>query len=563
MSLKVPKAQNVQLFKEGYKHLQGLEDAVLRNIQAVAELSDLVRTSFGPNGRNKLVINHLGKLFVTSDAATIIREIEVVHPAAKLLVMASQAQEAEMGDSTNTVMILAGEMLKKAEQLLIMGLHPSEIMKGYELASAKALAELETLSTSSLPTPPTKATLATALKPAIASKQYGYEDQLANLVAEAALTVMPPNPKNFNVDNVRVVKIMGGNLAGSKVVRGMVFGKEPEGIIKKVKKAKVAVYTCGIDISQTETKGTVLIKNADEMLNFTRGEEQHLEKIFKEIADSGVKVIIAGSTVGELALHYLNRMNIAVLKVLSKFDLRRLCRVVNATPLARLGAPTPEEAGFVDVFETTEIGGDRVTVLRQVVEGDPDFDASEQDARSEKTRTATIVLRGATQNRLDDLERAIDDGVNVIKALLKDPRLVPGAGATELELAKRVEVYGSGLKGLSQHAVRRWAQALEVVPRTLAENALGGGEGNEVVSRLWAKHEGPGGEAWGVDVEAETDGTLLATENEILDSLAAKQWAIKLATEAATSVLSVDSIIMSRPAGGPKIPQQSGNWDED
>ncbi|OSC97534.1 T-complex protein 1 [Trametes coccinea BRFM310] len=563
MSLKVPKAQNLQLFKDGYKHLQGLDEAVLRNIQAVAELSDLVRTSFGPNGRNKLVINHLGKLFVTSDAATIIREIEVVHPAAKLLVMASQAQEQEMGDSTNTVMILAGEMLKKAEQLLIMGLVPSEIIKGYELASAKALAELESLSTSSLPSPPTKSALATALKPAIASKQYGYEDTLANLVAEAALTVMPPNPKNFNVDNVRVVKIMGGSLSGSKVVRGMVFGKEPEGIVKKVQKAKVAVFTCAVDISQTETKGTVLIKSADEMLNFTRGEEKHLEKIFQEIADSGVKVVIAGSTVGELALHYLNRMNIAVLKVLSKFELRRLCRVVNATPLARLGAPTAEEAGFVDVFETTEIGGDRVTVLRQVVEGDPDFDPRTADARSEKTRTATIVLRGATQNRLDDLERAVDDGVNVIKALLKDPRLVPGAGATELELARRVETYGAGLKGLSQHAVRRWAQALEVVPRTLAENALGGGEGNEVVSRLWAKHEGPGGEAWGVDVEAETDGTLSATEHQILDSLAAKQWAIKLATEAATSVLSVDSIIMSRPAGGPKIPQQSGNWDED
>ncbi|KAI0366780.1 T-complex protein 1 [Pilatotrama ljubarskyi] len=563
MSLKVPKAQNLQLFKDGYKHLQGLEDAVLRNIQAVAELSDLVRTSFGPNGRNKLVINHIGKLFVTSDAATIIREIEVLHPAAKLLVMASQAQESEMGDSTNAVLILAGEMLKKAEQLLIMGLHPSEIIKGYELASQKALAELETLSTSTLPSPPTKPTLAAALKPAIASKQYGYEDLLAGLVAEAALTVMPPNPKNFNVDNVRVVKIMGGNLSGSRVVRGMVFGREPEGIVKKVKKAKVAVFTCALDIAQTETKGTVLIKSADEMLNFTRGEEKHLEKIFQEIADSGVKVIIAGSSVGELALHFLNRMNIAVLKVLSKFDLRRLCRVVNATPLARVGAPTAEEAGFVDVFETTEIGGDRVTVLRQVVEGDPDFDPAEQDSRSEKTRTATIVLRGATQNRLDDLERAVDDGVNVIKALLKDPRLVPGAGATELELAKRVEVYGSGLKGLSQHAVRRWAQALEVVPRTLAENALGGGEGNEVVSRLWAKHEGPGGETWGVDVEAETDGTLLATEHQILDSLAAKQWAIKLATEAATSVLAVDSIIMSRPAGGPKIPQQSGNWDED
>ncbi|KAI6029304.1 hypothetical protein PISMIDRAFT_249650 [Pisolithus microcarpus 441] len=558
MSLKVPKPNNIQLFKEGYKHLQGLEDAVLRNIQAVAELSDLVRTSFGPNGRNKLVINHLGRLFVTSDAATIIREVEVVHPAAKLLVMASQAQESEMGDATNMVIIFAGELLKKAEHLLVMGLHASEVVQGYELARTKALSELESLSTSSLPNPFTLSTLAEALKPAIASKQYGFEDMLSKLVAEAALAVMPSNPKNFNVDNVRVVKIMGSSLSASRVVQGMVFGREPEGELKKVTKAKVAVFTCPIDITQTETKGTVLIKNADEMLNFTRDEEKHLEKIFREIADSGVRVIIAGSSVGELAMHFLNRFNIAVLKVLSKFDLRRLCRVVNATPLARIGAPTPEEAGFVDVFETTEIGGDRVTVLRQLLPGEPGY-----DSKSEKTKTATIVLRGATANRLDDLERAVDDGVNVIKALLKDPRLVPGAGATELELARRVDTYGSGLKGLAQHAVKRYATALEVIPRTLAENALGGAEGNEVLSRLWAKHEQEGGEAWGVDVEVEQDGTLLATEHRILDSLAAKSWALKLATEAAVSVLSVDSIIMSKPAGGPKVPQQAGNWDED
>lgn len=218
----------------------------------------------------------------------------------------------------------------------------------------------------------------------------------------------------------------------------------------------------------------------------------------KEIADSGVKVVIAGSSVGELAMHYLNRFNIAVLKVLSKFDLRRLCRVVNATPLARVGAPTPEEAGYVDVFETVEIGGDRVTVIRQLSVGDAGFDPT---AKGEKNRTATIVLRGATSNHLDDLERAIDDGVNVIKSLLKDARLVSGAGATEMELAKRVEAYGAGLKGLSQHAVKKFASALEVVPRTLAENALGGAEGNEVLSRLWAKHEQKGGEAWGVDVE--------------------------------------------------------------
>ena len=302
-------------------------------------------------------------------------------------------------------------------------------------------------------------------------------------------------------------------------------------------------------------------------------------KIIREIADSGVKLIIAGTSVGDLALHYLNRFNIAVIKVLSKFDLRRVCRVVNATPLARVGAPTPEEAGFVDIFETIEIGGDRVTVIRQLVDGDDGYDPT---SPGERTKTATIVLRGATSNRLDDLERAVDDGVNVIKALLKDPRMVPGAGATEIELARRIDTYGSGLKGLSQHAVKRYASALEVVPRTLAENALGGAEGNEVLSRLWAKHEQKGGENWGVDVEVrlntafssrsnnhtnqfqgESDGTLLADEAQIRDPLAAKTWAIQLGTEAAVSVLTVDSIIMSKPAGGPKIPKQAGNWDED
>ncbi|KAF7370787.1 hypothetical protein MSAN_00712200 [Mycena sanguinolenta] len=548
MSLKVPKSNNLPIFKDGYKHLQGLDEAILRNIEAVVELSDLVRTSFGPNGRNKLIINHLGKLFVTSDAATIIREIEVVHPAAKLLVMASQAQEAEMGDSTNL-----------AENLLIMGLKPTDIIPGYELACTKALAELETLSAFNLPTPMTPSKLAAALKPALASKQYGLEDPLAALIAEAALAVMPTNPRNFNVDNVRVVKIMGGSLANSRVVQGMVFGREPEGSVKQAKKAKVAVFTSALDIAQTETKGTVLIKNAEEMLNFTTGEEKQLEMIIGQIAAAGVSVVIGGSSMGDLALHYLNRHNIAVLKVLSKFELRRLCRVVNATPLARMGPPTPEEMGYVDVFETIEIGGDRVTVLRQLVDGDEGFDPT---SKGDRTKTATIVLRGATANSLDDLERAVDDGVNVLKGLIKDGRMVPGAGAVEIELARRVENYGAGLKGLPQHGVRRFASALECVPRTLAENAMGGAEGNEVVSRLWAKHEAAG-EAWGVDVENETDGTLDASAAKIYDSLASKAWAIRLATEAAVSVLNVDSIIMSKPAGGPKIPQQSGNWDND
>lgn len=421
--------------------------------------------------------------------------------------------------------------------------------------------------------------LGKALKTVIGSKQSGSEHILAPLVAEAILAVLPKNPAAFNIDNVRVVKIMGGSLEQSKVVKGMVFGREPEGSIKKARKAKVGVFSCPVDISQTETKGTVLLKNAQEMLDFTKGEENRLEGVIKELYDSGLRVVVAGSTVGELALHYLNRFNILVIKVLSKFELRRLCRVVGATPLARLGAPMPDEMGSVDVVETMEIGGDRVTVFRQEEGGSV-------------TRTSTIVLRGATQNFLDDVERAIDDGVNAVKAVTKDPRLVPGAGATEIQLSERVSEYADRTPGLAQYAIRKYAEAFEVIPRTLAESA--GLNATEVLSRLYTAHQqqkttsgkkqhsdeseddddeeeeetsSEEEEAYwttGVDIEASTSaGTVDVTEEGILDLLASKQWAIKLATEAARTVLSVDQIIVARQAGGPKPPGQNPNWDED
>lgn len=548
-------------------------------------------------------------MILTSDAATILRELDVVHPAAKLLVMASQQQEAEMGDATNMVIVLAGELLKKAEELIRMGLKTSDIVSGYEKAQNYALKCLE--GEDSFPTTrANKLTLSDlevdkvadlrspkelekALRTVVASKQSGSEDILSPLIAEAVLAILPKNPTQFNIDNIRVVKIMGGSLEQSKVVKGMVLGREPDGSIKKAKKAKVGVFSCPIDTSQTETKGTVLIKNAKEMLDFTTGEENQLESAIKELYDSGLRVVVAGSTIGELALHYLNRFGILVIKILSKFELRRLCRVCNATPLARLGAPMPDEMGSIDIVETIEIGGDRVTVFRQ------------EDKSTSATRTATIVLRGATQNHLDDVERAIDDGVNALKALTKDPRLVPGAGATEMQLVERISAFADRTPGLPQYAIRKYAEAFEVIPRTLAESA--GLDATEVLARLYTAHqrrparaaaaangnaqestseseddddEGESEEDsssseeapyWttGIDLEAPatssdpTAGTLDALDEGILDLMVSKSWAIRLATEAARTVLSVDQIIVARQAGGPKPPGNNPNWDED
>ncbi|TGO33050.1 hypothetical protein BHYA_0270g00080 [Botrytis hyacinthi] len=547
MSLNIPNAPNSNLFKQGYQNYDSEDGAVIRNIDACRTIASTVQTSLGPYGRNKIVINHLQKMILTSDAATILRELDVVHPAAKLIVMASQQQEAEMGDATNLVIVLAGELLKKAEDLLRMGLKTSDIVIGYERAQKFALEELENLVVDKVEDMRSQAELSKAIRTVIASKQNGNEDFLANMVAEAVLAVLPKNPINFNVDNIRVVKIMGGSLEQSRVVKGMVFGREPDGSVKKATRAKVGVFSCPIDISQTETKGTVLLHNAKEMLDFTKGEENQLETAIKELYDSGLRVVVAGSTVGELAMHYLNRFGILVIRILSKFELRRLCRVVGATPLARLGAPMPDEMGSIDIVETLEIGGDRVTVFRQ---------------ENETTKTATLVLRGATMNHLDDVERAVDDGVNVVKAITRDPRLVPGAGATEIQLVERIQAFGDKTPGLAQYSIRKFGEAFEVIPRTIAESA--GLDATETLSRLYTAHHKHDNWNTGVDIENEDDtGTLDAKKEGILDLMISKSWAIKLATEAARTVLSVDQIIVARQAGGPKPPGPNPNWDED
>jgi len=529
------------MLKEGAKSFSGLEEATFKNIEAAKQLSTCVRTSLGPNGMNKMVINHLEKLFITNDSATIVAELEVQHPAAKMLVLASNMQAAESGDGTNLVVCFAGELLQLAEELLKNGLHCSEVIAGYTAAAEKLYETLDGLV--KMTAPPTcfhdADALAKCIVPVIAAKQWGNEQLFASKIAEACVMAMPASPGAFNVDNVRVAKIPGNSILGTTVVRGMCMTRGAIGSVTEVHNAKVAVYGIPLDSVTTETKGTVLLKSAEELRAYNDSEEAALEKVIKSIADAGCNMLVCGQAVGELALHFLDKYKIMCMKCPSKFELRRICRTTGAATLVRLEPPAEADLGTCKHIYVKEIGSTRCTL----------FDHEEGGSR-----VATIVIRGSTANIMDDVERAIDDGVNVVKSMTRDARFVPGAGATELLLADALTTFGEAQPGLEQYAINKYGLALEVVPRTLAENA--GLDATNMIAEMYAAHKAGKG---GVGIDVVEGGT---ADCGILDLLHTKKEAIKMATEAAVTVLRVDQIIMSKPAGGPKAPEQGGGDDD-
>eukprot|EP00057_Strongylocentrotus_purpuratus_P012920 XP_011667394.1 PREDICTED: T-complex protein 1 subunit theta [Strongylocentrotus purpuratus] len=492
---------------------------------------------------NKMVINHIEKLFVTNDAATILKELEVQHPAAKMLVLASQQMEQEVGDGTNFVMVFAGALLQYAEDILRMGLSPTEVIEGYEVALKKTLEILPELVCGTIKDLRNSQEVTQAIRTSVMSKQYGNEDFLAKMIAQACISVMSKT-STFNVDNVRVAKILGSGLLGSSVLQGMVFKKYVEGTLNHTAKAKIAVYSCPVESAHTETKGTVLIKSAAELMNYSKGEEDALETQIKGIADTGVTVVVSGGKVGDMALHFLNKYNLMAVRLNSKFDLRRLARTVRATVLPRMTPPTSQEMGYCDNVFSDEVGDTPVIIFKQ---------------ESAENSISTLVVRGSTDNIMDDIERAIDDGVNTYKALTKDNKFVPGAGATEVELAHQLASYSETIPGLAQYAVKQYAQAFETLPKALAENA--GVKATELLSKLYAAHQ-DGQKNAGFDIEAEGAEVMDVVEAGIMDAYLTKSTAIKLATNAAITVLRVDQIIMAKQAGGPK-PRQPGGADND
>ena len=449
-------------------------------------------------------------------------------------------QENECGDGTNLLISMAGELMTQAQSLIQMGLHPSEILIGYEKACKKSMELLDNIDSYTSENLRDLDELTRLIKGTVASKQHGLEDFLAGLISQACCHAMPKNATSFSTDNVRVQKIMGGGIYDSEVVHGMVVTRGSMTSERLKTNCKVAVFNTNIEMQQGETKGTVLLKNAEDLLNYTKGEEEAFELFVKGLAEAGVEVVVGSGSMSELAIHYFEKYHIYAVKIMSKWELKRIGRAVGATPIVKLVTPSPDELGYADEVAFREISSQWCTIFRR-----------DQD----ENKMATIVLRGATTAMLDDTERAIDNGVSTVKTLIRNARVVAGAGATELWMGQQVQKFAKEQPGLDQYAVEKFGASFEVIPRTLAENS--GLKAESVLADMYAKSVDSS--AFGIDV---SDGEVKnSMEANIYDSWETKSWAMKLCFDVVITILRVDQIIMSKPSGGPKMDQAARRPD--
>ena len=521
------------LLKSGYRTFKGKNQTFFKNAEAIEDMASMTRTSLGQNGNYKYIINMHDKLFLTKDTNVMANELEINHPAVNVLVDALKAQSQEQGDGTNFVVTFGGELMKYASKLVTEGLEIAAISEGFEKAYNKTMELLDKAETYKVSDVTNLEDATKFIKPVIGSKLvHGQEEFLAPLVAQACINVVPKEKEKFDVDNVRVAKILGGNLMKSEVIKGMLVVRKTEGSVISCEKCNVGVYNCEFTTKGAETNDQVVFKTADELLNYTKSEEEHMEKIIKEIVDSGVKCVITGGAISNLAIHYLDKYGVMAFRTMSKFELRRIARSIGATLLVKLGAPTKEEMGYADEIKLTEVSSQKCILIRR---------------DSENNKISTVVLRGTTNDMLDNLERVVNCGVNAYRAVCKSPVFVAGAGAIDMYLSQKIVEYSREVKSLDQYAIEAFGEAFEVIPRTIMENS--GINVNEKLSTLRAKNSrNPN-----MGINIKTGDIEDAFQLGVLDHLETKRWSIKHAYNSIRTIIKIDQIIVAKPAGGPNL----------
>ena len=527
--------QPIIVLKEGTKREKG-KGAQSNNIMAARAISDAVKSTLGPKGMDKMLVDGMGDVVVTNDGATILKEIDVEHPAAKMIVEVAKSQDEECGDGTTSAVVLTGELLKYAGELLEQNIHPTVICGGYKLASEKAK---EILNKHAIKIKPgDKKTLRNIAITSMASKSASAEKEtLADVVVDAVTRVAETSGKKtfVDLDNIQIQKKQGGGIANTEIITGIILDKERvhEGMPKLVKNAKIALVNAALEVKKTEVDARIQINDPTQLQAFLDEEEGMLKKMVQRIKKSGANVVVCQKGVDDIAQHFLAKEGIYTVRRAKKSDMEKLAKATGAKVVANLEGLTSSDLGNAGNVEERKIGEDKMTFVT--------------DCKNPKA--VSILIRGTTEHVVDELERGLHDALSVVKVALEDGKMTPGGGAMATAISMGLRDYAPSVGGREQMAIEAFANAIEIIPKTLSENA--GLDPIDMMLEIRSAHK-KGKKYSGINVgHGKVDDMI---KNNVIEPLRVSMQEIDASSEAATMILRIDDVIASKGGSGGGAP---------
>jgi len=530
----------VLVLKEGSNRTRGKE-AQHGNITAAKIVAESIKSALGPKGMDKMLVDNFGDVTITNDGRTILDEMDIQHPAAKMLVEVAKTQDKEAGDGTTSAVIIAGELLTRAEELIDKNIHPTIIIDGYKKAAEKAL---ETLEKIAIPIDAKKQDyLKKAAATSLGSKIVAeHKEYLADIIVKAIMAVAEKQNDGtykIDVDDIKVEKKTGESISDTTLINGIVLDKEivHTGMPKRVENAKIALLDASLEVEKTELDAKINIESPEQIEAFLKQEETMLKAMVDKIVASGANVVICQKGIDDMVQHFLARKAIIAIRRAKKSDMEKLARATGGKIQSNIDALSTSDLGCAALVEERKVGDDKMTCVEGCL----------------NPKSVTILIRGGTQRMTAEAERSVHDGLCVVKDLLLEPKIVAGGGAPELEVAKALKGYAQTLPGREQLAVRVFADAFESIAVTLAENA--GLEPVDVLSELRARHEK--GEVW-AGIEMLSGKVVDMSVVGVFEPLGVKKQIVKSAVEAASLILKIDDVIASGKMKSPPMPPGGG-----
>ncbi|HDH91500.1 MAG TPA: thermosome subunit, partial [Candidatus Aenigmarchaeota archaeon] len=465
--------QPILILPEGTLRQVG-KDAQRSNIAAAKAIADAIRTTLGPKGMDKMLVDSIGDIVITNDGVTILEEMEIEHPAAKMMVEVAKTQNEEVGDGTTTAVVIAGELLRKAEELLDQEIHPTLITRGFKLARDEALKVLEEMAkpVSLRDTETLKKIAMTAMTGKSAEKA---SQKLAEIVVEAIKIVAEAKDNKLIIDkdNIKRVKKHGASSEETELIRGIIIDKEVvhPGMPKVIKNAKIALLDTALEVKETETDAEIRITSPEQLQAFIEQEQEMLKEMVEKIAKTGANVVFCQKGIDDLAQHYLAKHKILACRRVKKSDMEALAKATGGRIVSNLDDLSSEDLGYAKVVEEVKIGGEAMVFVK--------------DCKDPKA--VTILVRGSTEHFVDEVDRSIEDAIGAVASAIELGKVLPGAGAPEAEIARRLRKFAEKFSGREQLAISAFAEAVEIIPRSLAENA--GLDPIDILVELRAAHE--------------------------------------------------------------------------